>query len=111
MAQEGPKRANQDSNGAPAPSLLLWAGLIVASALLIIMWVAPFFSKELAAGDLLRLIRANQHESKGGPLAEGALGYVDVQTSDTTKPRHFRFSKLRQVVVRERTITGQVDVV
>src|SRR5437867_3104365 len=112
MANEsGPGRQNQDRNGLTGSSMLLWAGLIVATGLLVVMLLAPYFSREIAAADLLRLIKASPHEQKGGEFKEGARDSIDVLSNEGSKSRPVRYSKLRQVVVKERVIIGQVDAV
>src|SRR5438132_1534861 len=109
MSQDnGSGRQNQDRNASPGSNLLLWAGLIVATGLLAVMWVAPYFTRKLEPEDLRALIKASQPVEKGGSADNR---YIDVRVSDGTKTRDFRFSNLKKVVVRERSITGQVDVV
>jgi cell division protease FtsH len=110
MAQNGSGRQNQDRNGSQGSSLLLWAGLIVATGLLVIFLVAPYFTKELSPADLKRLIEANARQADGS-LREGAPGYADIRREEGKKERTYRYSKLRKVVVSDRSITGQVDVV
>src|SRR5688572_29829313 len=100
-------RQNADRGGSPGSSLLLWAGLIVATGLLVAVWVTPYFYEDLSATDLTRLIEASPHESVGGPLASGATGYVDVRDEKKTR----RFSNLRDVQLKDRSVVGTVDIV
>src|SRR5262245_56191671 len=108
MAQDGgPGRQNQDRNGSNGSSLLLWAGLIVATGLLLIFWVTPFFTRELEPEDFKRLVEASAREEKGGKFKDGFAGYLDVRD----KEKQFRFSNLKKVVINERSFTGSVDAV
>jgi cell division protease FtsH len=104
MAQDG-GRQNQDRNS-PGSSLLLWAGLIVATGLLLIFWISPLFTRELRISDFKELVAASPHD-ENGKLKEGAVGYIDVVEKD----RKFRYSNVRKVVVNDRSITGMIDVV
>jgi cell division protease FtsH len=106
MAHEGGSgRQNQDRNS-PGSSLLLWAGLIVATGLLLIFWISPLFTRELRTEDFKSLISASPRD-ENGKLKEGAIGYIDVVDKD----RRFRYSNLRKVAVNDRSITGLIDVV
>jgi cell division protease FtsH len=107
MAQDGgPGRQNQDRNGSGGSGLLLWAGLIVATGLLLIFLVMPFFHRELSPDALKRLLTASQHEEVGGKLKDGFKGIVDVQDKD----KKYRYSNIRKVVINKESITGIVDV-
>src|SRR5262245_42042783 len=110
MAQEGgPNRQNQDRNGSSGSSLFLWAGLIVATGLLVIFWISPLFTRELEVSDFERLVQANAR-NEDGTLKEGAPGYVDVRTQRGSKTTTYRYSNPHKIVVNDRSITGQVDV-
>src|SRR5262245_40818571 len=112
MAQDnGPNRQRQDGNGSSGSSLLLWAGLIVASGLLVIMWAAPYFTREVQPADLMALIVASPHVVKSGEIQKDAKGYIDVIEKDGKVPTPRRYSNLQGVVVRDRSITGRIDVV
>jgi len=107
MAQEnGPGRRSQDGNSSPGSNLLLWAGLIVATGLLVIMWVAPYFTREIQPEDLKSLIVASNPEK-----VSGQPDFVDVKTTIGKKERNVRYSKLSKVIVRARSITGLVAAV
>src|SRR5215510_13665414 len=107
MSQDGGNgRQNQDRNNNGGSGLLLWAGLIVATGLLLIFLVMPYFHRELSIDALKRLITANQRVEVGGKLKEGATEYADVQDKD----KHYRYSNLRKVVVNKDSIVGIVDV-
>src|SRR5688572_238494 len=107
MAQEnGPGRRSQDSNGSSGSNLLLWAGLIVATGLLVIMWVAPLFTREIQPDDLKRLI-----EVSGPKVKEDTSlpNYIDAR--DMRKPGEtITISDLQKVVVRDRSVTGMIHV-
>jgi cell division protease FtsH len=112
MSQDsGSGRQNSDRNGSSGSNLLLWAGLIVAAGLLVIMWVPQYFVREIKPKDLLALIEASPHDEEGGQLRTDAKGSVDVVETDGNTPRTRRYSNLRHVVVKERAIIGQIDVV
>jgi cell division protease FtsH len=106
MANDG-GRQNRDGNGSQGSSLLLWAGLIVATGLLLIFWVTPFFTRELEPEDFKKLVEASARVEKGGQYKEGFPGYLDVRVKD----KHFRFSNLKGVMIGERSFTGTVDAV
>src|SRR5436190_4812237 len=107
MAQNGgPGRDNQDRNGSSASNLLLWAGLIVATGLLLILWVPNYFTRELDPKDFKKLVEASPREEKGGKLKEGFDGYLDVRDKD----KHYRFSNPRKVIINDRSFSGLVDV-
>jgi cell division protease FtsH len=89
--------------------LLLWAGLIVATGLLVAMWVSPYFYENLAATDLKRLVEAVAAGPKVNDKPD-PLVYVDIQES-TGKQRHRRIWNLRQVEVKDRSVVGQIDIV
>src|ERR1044072_963458 len=109
MAQDnGSGKQNQDRNGASGSNLLLWAGLIVATGLLTIMWVAPYFTRKLSPSDLSALLVVSKPPDQGGPAEDR---YVDVHVKEGNKERYFRYSNLSKVVVHDRSFTGRVDVV
>jgi cell division protease FtsH len=101
----GPSRPKQDRNSTGS-SLLLWAGLIVATGLLVVFLVAPYFQRELKPSDLKDLIEASPSE-KTGKLKEGSAGYVDVREKDKV----YRYSNLQGVVIHDRSISGTVNYV
>jgi cell division protease FtsH len=108
MSQDGGSgRQNQDRNGSPGSSLLLWAGLIVATGLLLIFWVSPFFTRELETEDFKRLVAASPRVERGGKLKEGFAGYIDVREKD----KLFRYSNLRKVIIHDRSVSGTVGAV
>jgi cell division protease FtsH len=106
----GSNRQKQDGNGSGS-NLLLWAGLIVATGLLVIMWAAPLFTHEVTAKDLMDLVQASPHVIKGGELREDAKGYIDVVERKGKTPVPRRYSNLQSVEVKERSVSGQIDVV
>ncbi|MDX1946347.1 MAG: ATP-dependent zinc metalloprotease FtsH [Pirellulaceae bacterium] len=94
-------RQKGDGNGTSGSNLLLWAGLIVATGLLVAFWVSSLFQRDIRPQDLRRLIQAS---------AGGAKGSVDVgETGSKTNPPE-RISSLRSVVVKDRSITGTIDI-
>src|SRR5688572_1246459 len=99
MAQDGGSgRQNQDRNPSSGSSLLLWAGLIVATGLLVIMWAAPYFTREIRSADLMALIKASPHEDFGAPaIMPGATGMIVVR--EEGKPP-IEYSELKEVVIR-----------
>src|SRR6476646_6941683 len=108
MAQDGGSgRQNQDRNGTSGSNLLLWAVLVVATGLLLILWVPSYFTRELDPTDLKKLIEVSSREEKGGKLREGFDGYIDVRDKDKLN----RVSNLHKVVISERAVSGLVDVV
>src|SRR5438874_515306 len=108
MAQDGGSgRQNQDRNGTSGSNLLLWAVLVVATGLLLILWVPSYFTRELDPTDLKKLIEVSSREEKGGKFREGFDGYIDVREKDKLN----RISNLHKVVISERAVTGLVDVV
>src|SRR5437588_5536779 len=108
MAQDGgPGRQSQDRNGSAGSNLLLWAGLIVATGLLLILWVPNYFTRELDPKDFKKLVEASPREEKGGNFKEGYNGTLDVRDKD----KQYRFSNLKKVVISDRSFTGSVDVV
>ncbi len=108
MAQDGGSgRQNSDRNGASGSNLLLWAILVVATGLLLILWVPSYFTRELDPTDLKRLIEVSARVEKGGQVKDGFDGYIDVREKD----KLVRISDLHKVVISERAVTGLVDVV
>src|SRR5436190_24177057 len=108
MAQDGGSgRKNQDNNGSSGSNLLLWAGLIVATGLLLILWVPTYFTRELDPKDFKKLVEASPREEKGGKFKDGYEGWIDVREKD----KHYRFSNLRKVLINDRSFIGTVDVV
>src|SRR5438034_2608229 len=108
MAQDGgPGRQNQDRNGTSGSNLLLWAVLVVATGLLLILWVPSYSTRELDPKDFKKLVEANPREEKGGKLKEGFDGYIDVLEKD----KHFRYSDPRKLKINDRSFTGTVNVV
>ena len=107
MSQEnGPGRQKQEGGGSSGSNLLLWAGLIVATGLLVILWVTPYFTREVRTEDLKKLIQASARDEFGKPL-ENVPRHVDVKVNGKT----LRYSNLRKVVVKDRAIAGQIDIV
>src|SRR5437868_2493612 len=107
MAQDGGSGRNQDRNGTSGSNLLLWAVLVVATGLLLILWIPSYFTRELDPTDLKKLIEVSSREEKGGKLKEGFDGYIDVREKD----KLIRVSNVHKVVISERAVTGLVDVV
>ena len=107
MSQDnGSGRQKPEGNGSSGSNLLLWAGLIVATVLLVVLWVTPWLTKELRPEDLQALIKAGAKDTSGNPV--NTVEYVDVRAPNN---KYYRYSKLQKVVIRERSITGQVDLV
>jgi len=108
MAHDGGSgRQNQDRNGTSGSNLLLWAVLVVATGLLLILWIPSYFTRELDPTDLKKLIEISSREEKGGKLKEGFEGYIDVREKDKLN----RISNPHKIVISERAVTGLVDVV
>jgi cell division protease FtsH len=110
MANDGGSgRQNSDRNGSQGSSLLLWAGLIVLTGLLLIFWVTPYFTRELEPEDFKKLVEASARVEKGGQYKEGFAGFLDIR--DRERDKHYRYSNLKKVVINEHSFTGTVDVV
>src|SRR6266700_821107 len=108
MAQDGGSgRQNQDRNGSSGSNLLLWAGLIVATGLLLVLWVPNYFTRELDPKDFKKLVEASPRVEKGGNFKEGFNGTLDVRDKD----KQYRFSNLKKVIINPLSSTGTVDVV
>ncbi|MEX2173650.1 MAG: ATP-dependent zinc metalloprotease FtsH [Pirellulaceae bacterium] len=119
MSKENkPNRQNTDRNGSQGSSLLLWAGLIVATGLLVAVWASPYFSREISAPDLKRLIEASKLVQRDAPQTEGgskyepgSLGFIDVEERVSAKQtRRLRISDLASVQVKDRSVVGTVTV-
>src|SRR3954462_6277257 len=108
MAQDGGSGRNQDRNGTSGSNLLLWAVLVVATGLLLILWVPSYFTRELDPKDFKQLVEANPGEEKGDKIKEGFDGYIDVRGE---KDKQYRYSNPRKLVINDRSFTGTVDVV
>src|SRR5262245_47435 len=107
MAQDGGSgRQNQDRNGTSGSSLLLWAVLVVATGLLLIVWVPSYFTRELDPKDFKKLVEASPHDEKGGKLKDGYEGTLDIPE----KGKIYRYSNLHKVVINERSLVGSADV-
>src|SRR5262245_27600295 len=59
----------------------------------------------------MALIAASPHVVKGGEIQKDAKGYIDVIEKEGKVPTPRRYSNLQGVVVRDRSITGKIDVV
>src|SRR5256885_8847317 len=104
MAHEGGSgRQNQDRNGSSGTSLLLWALLIVATGLLLIVWLPTYFTRELDPKDFKKLVEASPREDKGGKVKEGSDGYIDVRE----KEKHYRYSDPRELVINDRSFRSE----
>jgi cell division protease FtsH len=109
MSQDNnPNRQNSDRNGSPGSSLLLWGGLIVATGLLVAVWITPYFYEEISATDLKRLVEATTSARENGVTSPAEV-FVDVTDAGRNKTR--RFSNLRSVQVKDRAVVGMVDIV
>jgi cell division protease FtsH len=105
MADDSGSGRKQDRNSAGS-GLLLWAGLIVATGLLLVFLVTPYFQRELGPVDLKRLLAASQYVEKGGKqLKEGSTGYIDVREKD----KLYRLSNIHKATIHDRSITGYID--
>ena len=113
MSQDNnPNRQNSDRNSSPGSSLLLWAGLIVATGLLVAMWTQHLFYREIAYDDLMALIQESTHVERGSKeYVKGKEGSIDVLESSGKPAKTIRYSDLREVVVKDRSATGVVTVV
>jgi cell division protease FtsH len=112
MAQDGgPSRPGQDRNGNSGSNLFLWAGLIVAAGLLVIFVVSPYFTRRIDVEYFKLLVKNSARTEKGGALKEGVPGYVDVPVQRGSKATFSRYSNPHNIVINDRSVTGQVDVV
>ena len=114
MSQDNnPNRQNSERNSSPGSSFVLWAVLIVATGLLVAMYTQHLFYYDISASDLVALVEASPHVEKGSEkFRDGKPGLIDVKESKggkTTKTA--RISKLREVVVKDRSAVGLVDIV
>jgi cell division protease FtsH len=104
--EEGPNRQREDRNGGPGSSLLLLIGLLAVTSLLLVMWVPQFYYHDLGAGNLKRLIEVSPFD----PANPKKPGIIDIESSDGKKTVT-RYSDLREVTVRDRSVIGKVDIV
>jgi cell division protease FtsH len=108
MSQDNnPNRQNSDRSS-PGSTLLLWAGLIVATGLLVAVYITPYFYEDLSASDLKRLIEATAaaRQNPSAATPEGTA-YIDVKEGKG-KPRRFR--NLSSVQLKDRGAVGLVDI-
>jgi cell division protease FtsH len=109
MAKDnGSGRTPQDRNSSPGLGMMLWAGLIVGAGLLAMLWIPNLFVRRIPPADLYALIEASKPSEDG--LGTGRR-YVDVRVREGGRERIFRYSEPSRIVVRDRSITGVVDVV
>ena len=111
MAENNPNRQNTERGNSPGTSLLLWAGLIVATGLLIAVWVQSYLYKDIQPRDLISLIQVSEHVERGGGLKPDAIGYIDIRDTSSKPPKTVRISNLDQIVVKDRAVVGTVDLV
>ena len=89
-------------NGTTGSSLLLWAGLIVATGLLRrLVGLRPDGSRNPAGGFAA---------ADSGHRRTAAAATIDIEESEATSKKKVRVSNLQAVVVRDRSISGTVDV-
>jgi cell division protease FtsH len=113
MSQDNnPNRQNPERNSSPGSSLLLWAGVIIAAGLLVAFWSQNWFLHEINASDLLALAEASPHVERGSPeFRDGKMGWIDVRDAKSKPARMLRYFDLKNVVVRDRSATGTIDIV
>ena len=107
----GSSRRNQESKGSSGPTLFLY--ILVAVSILVLggFYFASLATHEINYSDLVQLIKNSKHKALNGDIEEGFTGDVVVQkqTLNNTVKR-YRYSKLRDVTISERTISGVVDI-
>src|SRR5262245_28517480 len=99
MSKDNGSAGIQDRTTTPGSNILRWAGLIVATGLLVMLWVPTLFIRDVRPADLIALIKASPHEAKGGDLLPDVKGYIDVK--EETKGQQRRYSNLQNVVVKQ----------
>src|SRR5688500_4994403 len=112
MSQDnGPNRSREDRNGTSGSNLLLWAGLIIASGLLVAFWIRPLFIDRLDVGDLKELAAASTHVERGSSeLIPGATGEILVKKAVGKETKTYKYSGLDNLVIKDRAIAGEVDI-
>ncbi len=113
MSQDNnPNRQNSERNSSPGSSLLLWAGFIGLTAVLVAIYTQDLWYYQISASDLVALVEASPHVEKGSKeFRDGKPGLIDVKETKGKKTAVTRISNLREVVVRDRSVIGVVDLV
>ena len=102
MDDDGNRRSNRGSNH----SNLLWVSVaILAVAAVIVAVVVNLPGATLPYNDLVALVENSKHATKGGPLAEGYSGAIEI----TKNGRTVRYSNIRDIMLGEQAIRGKLD--
>jgi cell division protease FtsH len=106
MSQDEGSNRNRDDRGGPSASIVLLIGLLAITGMLLFMWVPQFYYHDLGAGRLKQLVEVSPYD----PSNPAKTGILDVQPATPDKPV-LRYSNLRDVTVRDRSIIGKIDIV
>ena len=105
MDQDKKKPAEGKNN-----SGLLWFTIVIVATIAVCLFVFLRPSNEkIQTGDFNRLVEQTQYTEYGGEtLAAGKSGMITVE--DPNKPgRYYEYSKLRDLIVKDRQIKGKVS--
>ncbi|MEQ8785204.1 MAG: ATP-dependent zinc metalloprotease FtsH [Pirellulaceae bacterium] len=107
MNQENGRKSSEGRSS--GPNLVLYGIIIAVIAGLALVLILNNDSESISYPNFVSLVKASKRTELGGPLAEGSEGSITVVNPDSTNERKVRYSNLRNVVVGDRIISGDVD--
>src|SRR5262245_4915766 len=112
MNQDQESRRNQDGEGRgpTAFSVVIWIALTSLCVVLGFYAVSHWLQIEIKPEDLRTLVVTQGAQAKSGD-ATAEQAFVDVVRDETKPPRKFRYKNLKNLVVGETSVVGNVDVV
>jgi cell division protease FtsH len=109
---ETPSRRNGDNRSSSAGPPILWYFVAAVAGMMLVGWLVMSANLQpIEYADFVRLAEVSQHTPDRKQLADGQSGKIEVDAvSRNGKSRRvIRFSRLRSIMVGDKTITGRVD--
>jgi cell division protease FtsH len=111
MSQDPESRRNQDGEGRgpTAFSVVIWIALTSLCVVLAFYAVSHLLQVELKPEDLRQLVKQSALNDENRPKND--VRHVDVKREDAKPERRFRYQNLKNLMIGEAAITGNVDIV
>ncbi|MFM7071597.1 MAG: hypothetical protein ACKO38_07385 [Planctomycetota bacterium] len=109
---ETPSRRNGDNRSSSAGPPLLWYFVAAVAGMMLVGWLVMSANlQSIEYADFVRLAERSKHTPDRKQLAEGFSGTLEVEAPARNGKvrRVIRFSRLRSILVGDKTITGRVD--
>ncbi len=105
--ENGPGRGDRENRGLSGMNLFAIVVLVLLAGLLAVVVTKRLFYVSIQHSDLVRLINVSKRVSLGGELVKDMPGHIDIRDE---RGQTSRYSKLSNILVHDRSVTGLVDV-